>query len=196
MPAASRFLTSGLIMRSTTAISSPTAAQEMPAACAAARRSRRSGRTAPPSMVDDQHRRADQAGEGGYPAGNAAKARAEHHREIDDIGTGQEVAERKGLVEFVRRHPAVLFDDAAPRPDQHAAEAGQRHLGERDKQLGQAGRRGGTLGTGSGTGRPEANSRHGENLERRSASREPVGAFHAPKAWFSGTVFLNLCPLY
>ncbi len=87
------------------------------------------------------------------PACNAAKARAEHDRQIDDIGTGQEVAERKGLVEFVRRHPAVLVDDAAPRPDQHAAEAGQRHLGEGDKQLNQAGRDGRGLGAGrSGSG--------------------------------------------
>ena len=73
-------------------------------------------------------------------AGDAAKARAEHHRQVDDVGTGQEMAQREGLVELVRSHPAVLVDDGAPREYQHAAETRQRHPGERDKQHGQAGR--------------------------------------------------------
>jgi hypothetical protein len=34
----------------------------------------------------------------------------------------------------------VLLDDAAPRKSQHAAEAGERHFGERDEQRNQAGR--------------------------------------------------------
>jgi hypothetical protein len=51
------------------------------------------------------------------------------------------MAQREGLVELVRRHPPVLIDDPAPRPDQHAAKAGERHLGERDEQRDQAGRR-------------------------------------------------------
>jgi hypothetical protein len=51
------------------------------------------------------------------------------------------MAQREGLVELVRRHPPVLIDDAAPRPDQHAAEARQRHFGKRDEQRDQAGRR-------------------------------------------------------
>ena len=82
----------------------------------------------------DDHRRADQPGKGRDAAGNPAKARAEHHRQVDDVRTGQEMAQREGLVEFLRRHPAVLVDDAAPRPDQHAAEARQRHFGERHEQ--------------------------------------------------------------
>ena len=60
-------------------------------------------------------------------------------RQIDDVRTWQEMAQREGFVEFLRRHPAVLVDDAAPRPDQHAAEARQRHFGERHEQLEQAG---------------------------------------------------------
>jgi hypothetical protein len=50
------------------------------------------------------------------------------------------MAQRIGFVELVRRHPAVLIDDAAPRPDQDAAEACERYFGERDKQRDQAGR--------------------------------------------------------
>jgi hypothetical protein len=50
------------------------------------------------------------------------------------------MAQREGLVEFLRRHPAVLVDDAAPGPDQNTAEARQRHFGERNEQLEQTGR--------------------------------------------------------
>jgi len=57
------------------------------------------------------------------------------------FGPGRKLAQREGLVELVRRHPSVLIDDAAPRPDQHAAEARERHFGERDEQRDQAGRR-------------------------------------------------------
>jgi hypothetical protein len=41
----------------------------------------------------------------------------------------------EGIVEFVRGHPSVLIDDAAPFPDQNAAKAGSRHFGECQKQL-------------------------------------------------------------
>ena len=86
------------------------------------------------------HGRTEQPGKGGDAAGNPAKPRSEHHREIDDVRTRQKMAQREGFVELVRRHPAVLFDDAAPRKRQHAAEARDRHLGERHEQLEQAGR--------------------------------------------------------
>ena len=138
-PTRSRFLISGIIIRKTTAISSPTAAQDTPA------RIRRNASISPKRaysaarMVAITIGRPDQPGKGRDAAGNAAKARAEHHRQIDDVRTGQEMAQRVGFVEFLRRHPAVLVDDAAPRPDQHAAEARQRHFGERDEQLDQAG---------------------------------------------------------
>src|SRR5260370_42555103 len=49
------------------------------------------------------------------------------------------MAQGNGLVDSLGRHPAVLLDDAAPRPDQNPAKAGQRHPGERKEQLGQAG---------------------------------------------------------
>jgi hypothetical protein len=43
------------------------------------------------------------------------------------------VTQRKRFVEFVRRHPAVLLDNAATREHHHAAKPRQRHFGERDK---------------------------------------------------------------
>ncbi len=50
------------------------------------------------------------------------KRRAEHHREIDDVRSRQEMTEREGLVELLRRHPAMLIDDGPPRPHQNPAE--------------------------------------------------------------------------
>ncbi len=47
------------------------------------------------------------------------------------------MTEREGFVELLRRHPAMLVDDGAPRPHQHSAEARKRHLGERHKQFNQ-----------------------------------------------------------
>ncbi|MGY3120469.1 hypothetical protein ACVWXQ_004406 [Bradyrhizobium sp. S3.14.4] len=75
------------------------------------------------------------------PAGDAAQPRPEHHRQVDDVGPGQEMAERKGLVELVRRHPAVLIDDGVAGKHQDPAEAGQRHPGEGQEQRDEAGRR-------------------------------------------------------
>src|SRR3954447_280576 len=56
--------------------------------------------------------------------------------------TGQEMAERKSLVEFVRRHPAVLLDDGLPGEYQDPSEARQRHPGEGQEQREQARRNG------------------------------------------------------
>jgi hypothetical protein len=56
---------------------------------------------------------------GSDAARNPAQPRTKHHRQIDDVGPGQEVAERKGL-----------------------AEAGQRHPGKGQEQRDEAGRRG------------------------------------------------------
>ena len=80
------------------------------------------------------HRRPDQPAEGGDPADNPAKARAEHHRQVDDVRPWQEMAKRVGLVELLRRHPTVLFDQAAPGKGQHATEPRKRHFGKRQKQ--------------------------------------------------------------
>jgi hypothetical protein len=57
------------------------------------------------------------------------------------FGPGRKWHSAKVSLKLVRRHPSVLIDDAAPRPDQHAAEARERHFGERDEQRDQAGRR-------------------------------------------------------
>ena len=140
-PTRSRLLISGIIIRKTTEISRPTAAQDTPA------RMRRNASISPKLRIErrqdrhDDDGRTEQPGKGRDAAGNAAKARSEHHRQVDDVRARQKMAEREGFVELVRRHPAVLLDDAAPRKDQHAAEARERHLGERDEQREQAGRR-------------------------------------------------------
>ena len=48
------------------------------------------------------------------------------------------MAQRESFVELVRRHPFMLIDDAAPRPDQDAAKARQRHFREGDEELDEA----------------------------------------------------------
>src|SRR5207237_1231818 len=48
----------------------------------------------------DHHGRADQSCEGSKAGCEAAKVRTEHEREIDDVGTGQDVTQRERLVEF------------------------------------------------------------------------------------------------
>ena len=141
---------------------------------------------------------AEQAGKGGDAAGNAANARAEHHRQVDDVRTRQEMAQRKGLVEFVRGHPAVLVDDAAPAQDQDAAKASQRHLGERHKQLQQPGRgwrrrSGDPVPERQPAANPGTFSRFRTAAEARAKAIRrvplPHTAFWAPRP---GTVFLNL----
>ena len=72
------------------------------------------------------------------PPAMPRKRAAEHDRQIDDVRSRQEMAQRESLVEFLRRHPAMLLDDGAPRPHQHPAETSQRHFGERKEQLEQA----------------------------------------------------------
>ena len=74
------------------------------------------------------------------PVGTA-HARAEHRGEVDDVGAGQELAERVDVVEFLRRHPALLLDEHAPRPGQRPAEAGQRDFEEGEEEVGVAGDR-------------------------------------------------------
>src|SRR5581483_4794557 len=74
-----------------------------------------------------------------------------------------------GVVELLRRHPLLLFDEHAPRPRQRAAEARQRDLKEGEEEFGVGGdggrrlqrRRGsggighdGALFNASGAGRP------------------------------------------
>ena len=129
----------------------------------------------------DHHRRADQPGKGRDTAGNAAETRAEHDRQIDDVRTRQEMAQREGLVEFLRRHPAVLVDDAAPGPDQHPAEARQRHFGERHEQLEQTGRgwRRGQRNIRRRDGGGRGILRHGPK-SRTAAGRRPIQSPYCP----------------
>src|SRR5258708_11815540 len=85
------------------------------------------------------------------------------------------MAQRKGLVELIRRHPAVLVDDAAPGADQHATEAGQRHFGERHEQLEQAGLvwRDGSWNVRRRDGGRRGIRGHGAKLERRLVRGQP-----------------------
>ena len=83
-----------------------------------------------PDQADQRHRR----------AGQAADAAAEHHREIDDRRPRQDLAQRIGVVELRRRHPFALLDQHAPRPVQHAAEAGERDDREGDEEFEDGGR--------------------------------------------------------
>jgi hypothetical protein len=94
-------------------------------------------------MVQDGHDDdgwTEQSGKSRDAAGDSAKARSEHHRQVDDVRTRQKMAQRVGFVELVRRHPAVLIDDGAPRPYQDAPEPRERYFSEGDKQRDQAGR--------------------------------------------------------
>ena len=88
------------------------------------------------------HRRADQAEERHETAREPAEARAEHKGQVHNVRTGQEMAERKSLVELVRRHPAVPFDNGAASEGQHPAKTCQRHLRECKKKRDQARRLG------------------------------------------------------
>lgn len=138
-------LSSGVIMRKTTAIKRPTAAQEDAGKDSAQHLEIAESGVSDRKRRHDQRRRQQQPGKGGNAAGDAAQPRSEHHRQIDDVGPGQEVAERKGLVELVRGHPAVLLDDRAAGKHQDPAETGQRHPGEGQKQRDQARRGGGEI---------------------------------------------------
>ena len=66
--------------------------------------------------------------------------------EIHDVRPGQELREREALVEFLRRHPALVLHDHAARPGQHAAEAGDRAFEEAEEEFGEARNVDGSLG--------------------------------------------------
>ena len=82
-----------------------------------------------PIRSQQRHRRPDRA----------ADPPAEYDREVDDVGAGQELAQRVGVVELLRGHPAALLDQHAPRPGQNPAEAAQRDEGEGDTKFEQRG---------------------------------------------------------
>ena len=150
----------------------------------------------------DHHRRPDQPGEGRNAAGNAAKARAEHDRQIDDVRTRQEMAQREGLVELLRRHPAVLVDDAAPRPRpaRRRSRPATSWQTPRTARSGRAGWAGLRLGDPAPGRRPAGNP--GTWPKSRTATRPRPTQFGVfppaahPKGTPGGTIFLNLCTLY
>ena len=90
-------------------------------------------------MTISAERQDHKAGPRRERAGPAAHARAEHRGEVDDIGTRQELAERVDVVELLRRHPALLFDEHPPRPRQRAAEAHDGDLEEGEEKFGVGG---------------------------------------------------------
>ncbi len=120
------------------------------------------------------------------PPAMPAKPRSEHHRQVDDVRAGQEMAQRKGFVELVRRHPAVLLDDAAPRKHQNAAESRERHFGERDEQRDQTGRRrcrDFRRGTWIGTAAGGESGGMRQDLERQAMQGQPIlQVFHPKRA--------------
>ena len=79
-------------------------------------------------------------------SGHAAQTRTEDHREVDDVGPGQEMAQRERLVELLGRHPAVLVDNRAAREHQHAAEPRQRHFRKSEEERTKTGRIFGDVG--------------------------------------------------
>jgi hypothetical protein len=86
---------------------------------------------------DHQHnRRPEQSDEAGESARNAAHPGAEYRGEIDDIRSGQKLAQRQEVVELLRRHPTFVFNQHPSRPRQHATEAGYRDAREGEKQSG------------------------------------------------------------
>ncbi len=110
------------------------------------------------------------------------------------------MTERKGLVELLRSHPALLVEDAAPCPDQYGAEAGQRHFGERQKQLHKAGLTWGeqVLKYPAPERRPAGNPGPWRKLERRFRPGQPnlacSGAFRASNAPEPALSFSILAP--
>src|SRR5215471_13639778 len=87
------------------------------------------------------------------------------------------MAEREGLVELVRAHPAMLFDNGAACKRQHPAEASQRHLRKREKQKNQAGRS-------WGGGWREIRLRSGGRRRIRGHYRKLDGAFAQAKPFW------------
>src|SRR5215469_276377 len=61
---------------------------------------------------------------GGDRAQRPAHSRAENHREIDHVATGQKGAQREGLVELFSGEPAPPLHHHPPRPGQNAAKSG------------------------------------------------------------------------
>jgi hypothetical protein len=71
-------------------------------------------------------------------AHGAAKARADAHRHVHDVGTRKQLAQAQGLVEFFGAQPAALLDQHSARPGHPAAETRNAYLCESQKQLGDA----------------------------------------------------------
>ena len=62
-------------------------------------------------------------------------ALAEAHREVDDVRTGQELAEAQRLGEILVIHPAALLHQRVMRPIDRTAEAGEADLHESDIEI-------------------------------------------------------------
>ena len=112
-----------------------------PAAAADAPRSR----CAPPANAQRTRRSRDQQHHdrpartgcrvsGDQRADRTVPARAEDHRQVDDVRPGRIWHSADQLGELALGQPAALVDEHAPRPRHHAAEAEQSHLQEAAKQ--------------------------------------------------------------
>ena len=69
-----------------------------------------------------QGRPYQQSGGSGQGTAPAGESHAHRHREIDDVAARQELAEAEQFGEFLRRQPAPLLHQVAPRQRQHPAE--------------------------------------------------------------------------
>jgi len=74
---------------------------------------------------EDEERHRENAGESGEGARKTMLALAEAHREVDDVRTGQELAEAQRLGEILVIHPAALLHQRVMRPIDRTAEAGE-----------------------------------------------------------------------
>ena len=94
----------------------------------------------------------DQPENAGERAGDAAKAHADGHRQVDHVAARQELAQPEQIGEFVGGEPLALFDDGAPRERQRAAKRHEAKRQETGEQLGEADAAGEAAGGGAAGG--------------------------------------------
>ncbi len=88
---------------------------------------------------DDYERGGHESGESRERATDAVEACPYADRNVDDVRTGQQLAQAEEIGELLCAQPPALFDQHPPRKRHYAAEPGQRNLREPQEQL--AGRR-------------------------------------------------------
>src|SRR5579862_1611912 len=90
----------------------------------------------------------DEAGERRQRAEGTAELRPDAHRDRDDVGAGEKLAEAQDVGEFAVPQPAVALDQKAPRPDDRPAKAAQRDQQKAGEERRQRDARGAAVGLG------------------------------------------------